>query len=72
MIAFQIVTLGVAMIGIVAAVFISFSGGGPLASLGRSGQMWFHHAEDLALSEQPSEDERDAPIPRRRLRGRPD
>jgi hypothetical protein len=42
-----------------------------LGELGRSGP-WFDHREDLPPDEQPSEDERDDPIPKRPLRGRPE
>jgi hypothetical protein len=46
--------------------------GGPLAQLGRMGGLWFDHADDHAIADRPSEDQIDAPIPRRRLRGRLD
>ena len=39
--------------------------------LGRSGLFWLDHRDDLPIAGQPDEDERDAPIPRRPLRGRP-
>jgi hypothetical protein len=44
--------------------------GGPLSQLGRTGALWFDHTTDRAISDRPSEDEIDAPIPRRPLRGR--
>ncbi len=46
--------------------------GGPLDQLGRQGATWFSHERDLPLDQRPSEDERDAPLPRRSLRGRPE
>jgi hypothetical protein len=61
-----LVTVGGAVIG-----FVSYlRGGGPLAQLGRQGTLWFDHILDRPLSEAPSEDEVDLPIPRRPLRGR--
>jgi hypothetical protein len=47
-------------------------GGGPLATLGQQGTLWFEHVTDRPLAEVPSEDEVDLPIPRRPLRGRVD
>jgi hypothetical protein len=43
-----------------------------LEQLGRHGQTWFDHPSDLDPSQLPSEDDRDAPIPKRPLRGRPE
>ena len=61
-------TVGAAVVGAVSYV----RSGGPLAQLGRQGTLWFDHAADRPLHERPSEDALDAPIPRRRLRGRAD
>jgi hypothetical protein len=47
-------------------------GGGPLASLGRQGTLWFEHVTDRPLADVPSDDDVDLPIPRRPLRGRLD
>jgi hypothetical protein len=43
-----------------------------LDRLGRQGQTWFDHPEDISYAERPSEDARDEPIPKRPLRGRPE
>jgi hypothetical protein len=69
--AFEIVTLAVAVIAIVLALTSHFRLGRVLQQLGRGGP-WFSRAEDLDISERPNEDERDDPIPRRPLRGRPE
>jgi hypothetical protein len=48
--------------------------GGPLSQLsrlGRDGVVWFDRLADLPIDQRPSEDELDAPIPRRPLTGRP-
>jgi hypothetical protein len=34
--------------------------------------MWFDRREDIGVENRPSEDDRDAPIPKRPLRGRPE
>ena len=72
MIVFEAVTIGVAVVGGVVAGIVYLRGPGSLEQLGRQGQSWFEHPSDRAVSDRPSEDERDAPLPRRRLRGRPD
>jgi hypothetical protein len=71
MIAFEIVTIGVAVIGAGIGTVNALRRPGPLDTLGRNGQSWFHHTDSFDLSERASDDEHDAPIPRRRLRGRP-
>jgi hypothetical protein len=43
-----------------------------LEHIGRQGHAWFDRADDRPISERPNEDDRDAPLPRRRLRGRPE
>lgn len=58
-----LVTAGSALLGLVHY----FRNGGPLSRLGRDGVMWFDHLADLPIAERPSEDELDAPIPRRPL-----
>jgi hypothetical protein len=45
--------------------------GGPLSRLGRDGVVWFDHLADMPIDQRPSEDQLDAPIPRRPLAGRP-
>lgn len=57
-----LVTAGATLVGVVNAFR-----GGVLSRLGRDGVMWFDHIDDLPLDERPSEDDRDAPIPRRPL-----
>jgi hypothetical protein len=39
---------------------------------GRQGQGWIDHPEDIPIEHRASEDEPGEPIPRRRLRGRPE
>lgn len=68
----EVLTIGVAVIGGVAALASYLHAPGGFADLGRTGQTWFDRIDDHALADRPSEDDRDAPLPRRRLRGRPD
>ena len=67
--AFETVTILVTAGGTLAGLIIAFRGG-VLSGLGRDGAMWFDHLADLPIEQRPSEDERDAPIPRRPLHGR--
>ena len=68
---FEIVVIVVAVIGIGLALTPWFSISRLMARIGRSGGTWFDHADDLPVEQRPSDDERDAPIPKRPLRGRP-
>ncbi len=70
--AFEVVTLVVAVIAIVLSVTVYLRLGRVLHELGRRGETWFDHPSDIDPSQRPSEDERDAPIPKRPLRGRPE
>jgi hypothetical protein len=70
--AFEIVTIVVSAIAIVLAATSYFRVSRVLDRLGRGGHSWFDHAEDLQVANRPSEDERDDPIPKRPLRGRPE
>jgi hypothetical protein len=70
--AFEIVTLVVSLVAIVIALLTYFRFSRVVQDLGRHGGNWFDHAEDMQVGDRPSEDERDAPIPKRPLRGRPD
>jgi hypothetical protein len=70
--AFETVTILVTVGAAVVGVWMYVRSGGPLTQLGRQGMLWFDHIMDRPLSEAPSEDEIDLPIPRRQLRGRPD
>ncbi len=69
---FEVVTIGVAVLGAAVAGIVYLRGPGALDELGRQGQSWFEHPADRPVSDRPSEDERDAPLPRRRVRGRPE
>ncbi len=69
---FELVTVGVAVLGAAVAGIVYLRGPGALDQLGRQGQSWFEHPSDRSVSDRPSEDERDAPLPRRPLRGRPE
>lgn len=61
-------TLGAVVIGLIDHL----RSGGPFASAGRVGGLWFDHAADRPIDQRPSEDTVDLPIPRRPLRGRID
>ncbi len=68
---FEIVLIAVAVVGIAVALTPWFRPARLMGRIGRRGGTWFDHADDLPVQERPGEDERDAPIPRRPLRGRP-
>jgi hypothetical protein len=68
--AFAIVTIVVSVTAIVVSAATYLRVNRALDQLGRRGGTWFDHSEDLDISERPSEDDRDEPIPRRPLRGR--
>jgi hypothetical protein len=68
MTAFEVVTIVVSLIAIALSLTAYFRVKNVLQQLGRSA---FAHKEDLPISEQPNEDERDEPIPWRPLRGQP-
>jgi hypothetical protein len=70
--AFEVVTLVVAVIAIVLSLTVWLRLGRVLDQLGRQGQTWFDHSSDIDPAHRPSEDDRDAPIPKRPLRGRLD
>jgi hypothetical protein len=70
--AFEVVTFVVAVAAILLAVFSYLRLNRALSDLGRRGSNWFDHEEDLPIEDRPSEDDRDAPIPKRPLRGRPE
>jgi hypothetical protein len=70
--AFEVVTLVVSVLAIALAATSYFRTQRVLRDLGRGGQVWFDHAEDQDVDDRPSEDDRDEPIPRRPLRGRPE
>jgi hypothetical protein len=69
--AFEVVTIVVGAVAIVLALTAVLSPWRGLSQLGRRGQTWFERPEDREPEDRPSEDERDDPIPRRPLRGRP-
>ena len=68
--AFEAVTILVTAATAGIGVYTYLRTGGALSELGRNGVMWFEHTGDRPIEDRPSEDERDAPIPRRPLRGR--
>jgi hypothetical protein len=70
--AFEVVTIVVSVIAIALAATTYFRVNQALGQLGRQGRSWFDHREDLAPDDQPNEDDRDDPIPKRPPRGRPD
>jgi hypothetical protein len=67
---FEIVTIGVALVAIALCFLRYFQPGRAAAELGRQGQIWFDHLEDHEVAERPSDDAKDSPVPRRRLRAR--
>lgn len=68
--AFETVTILVTAGTVVVGLVTYLRGGGALDNLGRDGAMWFDHLADVPVEQRPSEDELDAPIPRRPLFGR--
>ncbi len=71
MTAFEVVLIVVAVVGIGLALTPWFRPARLMQRIGRRGTTWFDHSEDLPVGERPTGDERDAPIPARPLRGRP-
>lgn len=67
---FEIVMFVVAALAVLACFTPFFSIRRAVGSLGRQGMFWFEHDEDREVEDRPTEDERDAPLPRRPLRGR--
>jgi hypothetical protein len=68
--AFEAVTLVVCALALAIAVLAYLRAG--RVTHGRHGQTWFDHREDIPEADRPNEDVRDAPIPKRPLRGRPE
>jgi hypothetical protein len=69
--AFEVVLIVVAVVGIGLALTPWFRPARLMERIGRRGTMWFDHPGDLPVEARAAEDERDAPIPSRPLRGRP-
>jgi len=67
--AFEVVTVIVSAVAIALAASSWFRVKRVLDQMGRRG-LSFEHPSDRDISERPDEDERDAPIPKRPLRGR--
>ena len=70
--AFEVVTLVVSVVAIALAASSYFRLQHVLRDMGRGGSAWFDRAADRDISERPLEDDRDDPIPKRPLRGRPE
>jgi hypothetical protein len=68
--AFEVVLIIVAVLSIGVASTSYFRLRNVLKQLGESPDS-FAHPEDRPISERPSEDERDEPLPKRPVRGRP-
>lgn len=68
--AFEIVIFAVALIAAALSLTRYFWPARALADMGRLGTTWFENPEERELAERPSDDAKDAPIPRRRLRAR--
>jgi hypothetical protein len=73
MTALEVIIIAIALLGAAAALvgYLHAPARG-FEHIGRQGQAWFDRAEDRPISERPSEDDRDLPLPRRPLRGRPE
>jgi hypothetical protein len=69
---FEIVMLVIAAIGIAICTMPYFTTSRVLSELGRHDGTWFDRLEDWDPTERPCEDEKDSPLPRKPLRGRPD
>jgi hypothetical protein len=69
--AFEIVTIVVSVVAIVLAATSYFRTSRVLSELGKRG-LSFDHLRDSEVADRPSEDDRDDPLPKRPLRGRPD
>ncbi len=69
---FEVVTFVVALAGVLLAGFSYLRLNRVLNQLGRGGGIWFDRREDQPVEDRPSEDDRDDPIPKRPLRGRPE
>jgi hypothetical protein len=70
--AFELVTIVVSLVAIGLALTSYFRVGRVLQRLGRHGHVWFDRLDDVDPPQRPSEDDRDDPLPRRRVRGRPE
>jgi hypothetical protein len=68
---FEIVVIVVGVLGIGIALTPWFRPSRLMQRIGRRGGTWFDHPDDLPVEQRPADDERDAPIPARPLRGRP-
>ncbi len=66
----EIIVFAVAALGLVGSFVGPLRFDRAFESFGRTGSVWFDHPSDRTYAELPSEDERDAPIPVRPLRGR--
>jgi hypothetical protein len=67
--AFELVLIVIGVIALAIATRAHFRSGGAARHLGRSPES-FAHPEDEPVSEWASEDGRDAPLPKRPMRGR--
>jgi len=67
---FEIVTVAVSIVAALLCLTGYFGPGEALRELGRTGTTWFEHPEERELSERPSEDLAEEPLPRRPLRAR--
>ncbi len=69
--AFEVVIIIVAVVAIVLAASNYFRLRQVLSEMGRRGYS-MHSSAETDIADRPNEDDRDAPIPKRPLRGRPD
>jgi hypothetical protein len=69
--AFEVVTIVVSIVAIALAATTYFRLSRVIQELGRGG-MSSYRGRDADIATSPNEDERDAPIPKRPIRGRPE
>jgi hypothetical protein len=70
MVAFEIITIGIAAAGLGACALPYFRPMRAASELGRQGQTWFDHADEQEIAERPAEDAVDGQIRFRPLRSR--
>jgi len=69
---FEVVVIVVGVVGIALAAIARWRSGRQSEQIGRSGGLWMDHIDELDREHRPMGDEREAPIPVRPVRGRPE
>lgn len=70
MIAFEIVIIAVVVVSVALCFTRLFRPDYGISKLGRQGRMWFDHQDEYDVSDRPTEDGKDSPLPHRQLRAR--